>query len=403
MNNDFLKVMIVDDEPLVRDLLEKCVNWGDLGIEIVGKAASAFQAIDLLDKLTPDIVFTDICMPSMDGIELAEKVLEKYPRTKVVIITGYEDFEYAQRSIKAGVKDFILKPINDEEITKVTLKIKSVIEMEKEHFDEYQLMKEQLKENSPYLKEKFFNELLLNDFEAAEIETRLQYCNIPDIGTSFQVAVMEVHDNQNLNPEERLAFKIRCYDLIRKHLEKESLVTVFLDNRQRMVILNHSEKLELSACCEEVRTFLVQQLPCSVCIGEGQRHQGLGNIRLSYQEACEAFQLNFFRNNKTSKIIQDVQHYLNEHYHNQELSLVNVAKVFYLNPSYLSRIFRQEVHRTFVDYLTEIRMENAIRLIKTTDLKAYQVAEAVGINDPHYFGICFKKYTGLSFCDYRRN
>lgn len=109
------------------------------------------------------------------------------------------------------------------------------------------------------------------------------------------------------------------------------------------------------------------------------------------------------RNNKISKIIQDVQHYLNEHYHNQELSLVTVAKVFYMNPSYLSRIFRQEVHQTFVEYLTEIRMEKAMQLLKTTDLKAYQVAEAVGINDPHYFGICFKKYTGLSVCDYKRN
>ena len=87
---------------------------------------------------------------------------------------------------------------------------------------------------------------------------------------------------------------------------------------------------------------------------------------------------------------------------NSEISLSNSAKEFFLNVSYLSRIFKQETGQTFVEYLTKARMEKAIKLLKETDLKAYQIAENVGIVDPHYFGICFKKYTNMSINDFKR-
>ncbi len=403
MNNGFLKVMIVDDEPLVRDLLRKCVKWTDLGMQIIGEAASAQQALELIAKLTPDIVFTDICMPSMDGIELAEVIVAKYPRTKVVIVTGYEDFEYARRSIKAGVADYILKPINDDEITKVALKVKSLMEEEKTQFTEYCLLKEKLQESLPFLKEKFFHELLVRDFEAAELEKRLRGYNIPDMTASFRVGVVEPSADQNFTSEEKRAFQIECYELIHQHFADESRVTVFLDDHQRTVLIHHGNPEEAGDCREGTKELLFSRLPGRICIGESQPHRGLENVRLSYHEACNALQSNACKNNKPSKIIQDVQHYLNEHYRDPELSLGTVAKSFYMNPSYLSRVFRQEVHQTFVEYLTDIRMKKAMYLFKNTDLKAYQVAEAVGITDPHYFGICFKKYTGSSVCDYKRN
>ncbi len=405
MNHGFLKVMIVDDEPLVRDLLRKCVKWTDLGMQIIGEAASALQALELIAKLTPDIVFTDICMPSMDGIELAEKIVAQYPRTKVVIVTGYEDFEYARRSIKAGVADYILKPINDDEITKVALKIKSLMEEEKTQFTEYCLLKEKLQESLPFLKEKFFHELLVREFEAAEFQKRLRDYNIPDMTASFRVGVVEPSVDQNFTSEEKRAFQIECYELIHQHFAGESRVTVFLDDHQRTVLVYRENPEEAGDCREGTQEPPFSRLPggICVCIGESQSHQGLENMRLAYQEACNALQSNACKNNKTSKIIQDVQHYLNEHYRDPELSLGTVAQSFYMNPSYLSRVFRQEVHQTFVEYLTDIRMKKAMQLIKNTDLKAYQVAEAVGITDPHYFGICFKKYTGVSVYDYKRN
>lgn len=106
---DILKVIIVDDEYLIRNLIRMKVNWEEVNMEMVGEAGNAEQALELVDKLKPDIIFTDICMPAMDGIELSRRIVEKYPYIKIIIVTGYDDFEYARSSIKLGISDFILK------------------------------------------------------------------------------------------------------------------------------------------------------------------------------------------------------------------------------------------------------------------------------------------------------
>lgn len=108
------------------------------------------------------------------------------------------------------------------------------------------------------------------------------------------------------------------------------------------------------------------------------------------------------RTKKVNKIVNLVMDYLNKKYFESELSLNNVAKEFYLNPSYLSRIFKQETGQTFVEYLTKLRMEKAINLIKETDKRSYQISEEVGINDAKYFSICFKKYTGMTVNDFKK-
>ena len=123
-----LKVLIVDDEYLIRNLLKLRINWDEYGMTVVGEASNAREALDMIDEYMPDIIFTDICMPYMDGIEFSKIALERYPDIKILILTGHDEFEYARRSIKIGVSDFILKPINVNEIEKSLLKLKKKIE-----------------------------------------------------------------------------------------------------------------------------------------------------------------------------------------------------------------------------------------------------------------------------------
>jgi len=105
---------------------------------------------------------------------------------------------------------------------------------------------------------------------------------------------------------------------------------------------------------------------------------------------------------RARKLIHDVKEYINQSYSNPELTLSAVARKFYVNPSYLSRTFKEEIGMTFIDYLTKLRMEKSIKLFRETDKKAYQIAAEVGISDPHYFSVCFKKYTGLSVNDFKK-
>lgn len=530
MADQLLKVLLVDDEYLVRDLLKKCVNWNEMGMKIVGEASNANEAMNLVDQFVPDIIFTDICMPSVDGIELSKMVIEKYPSIKIVIITGYEDFDYVKRSLKAGVTDFLLKPINDDEIKKVALNISSKIIADRNHWDEYHQLKKQLAEDLPYLKEKFLNELLISRFHEAEIKEKLEYYQIDIKAGDFQAALCEITPpRQDTGEEENLLLQLQCIDMIRQYLEGQSGIHIFFDNRHRIVILNNNGTINLTEFCQHMKIEILSHYRCSICIGVSEVHSGIKNIGTCYREACNALKykilfgknqvinyhdtslsesdewtlrndqidifvfylkagmkeqvlktletffmelsnsqrisidlirvlasnlisiilnvitelginiaeifddttqpyanvfkvetlpemldylqkfsaattdiINNLRRKKVNKVIKEVEDYLITNYSNHELSLSSVAKHFFLNPSYLSRIFKQETNQTFVEYLTEIRMERAISLFKDTNLKLYQIAERVGIIDPHYFSICFKKYTGKSVNDYKK-
>ena len=107
-----LNVLLVDDEKLERVLIHKGYSWEENGFRIVGEAASGKEALEYMAYHHVDIVVTDINMPVMDGLEFSEKLLEKYPKCKVVIVTGFREFEYARKAIKLGVEEFLLKPIN---------------------------------------------------------------------------------------------------------------------------------------------------------------------------------------------------------------------------------------------------------------------------------------------------
>lgn len=116
------RVMIIDDERALRNLLKVSVDWQSLGYEVVGEAASGIEAINTIDKLRPDLLFVDIRMPFMDGIEFSKLALERYSNIKIVILTAFDEFEYARNCIGLGITDYLLKPIVREDIIKVCQK-----------------------------------------------------------------------------------------------------------------------------------------------------------------------------------------------------------------------------------------------------------------------------------------
>ena len=102
------RVMIIDDEKALRSLLKASVNWKEMGLEIAGEAASGIEAINTIDKFHPDIIFVDIRMPFMDGIEFSKIALKRYPGVKIIILTAFDEFEYAKQCIGLGITDYLL-------------------------------------------------------------------------------------------------------------------------------------------------------------------------------------------------------------------------------------------------------------------------------------------------------
>ena len=110
------RVLIVDDEKYVRMGIKSETDWALIGCEVVGEAANGIEGLEAAETLRPDLVISDIRMPKMDGIEMAEKIIEKCPGTKVIFLTAYNEFEYARQAIRIGVSDYLLKPFQDGEL-----------------------------------------------------------------------------------------------------------------------------------------------------------------------------------------------------------------------------------------------------------------------------------------------
>ena len=121
---ELYRIILVDDEEEVRKSIVRKIGWEEAGFQVAGDAENGEDALEKIEALEPDVVLTDIRMPYMDGLTLAERIRQKYPSMKIVIFSGYDDFEYAKQAIKLNVTEYILKPVNVEELTAILKRIK---------------------------------------------------------------------------------------------------------------------------------------------------------------------------------------------------------------------------------------------------------------------------------------
>ncbi len=154
------RIILVDDEEEVRKSIIRKINWEENGFLVAGDAENGEDALEKIEPLEPDLILTDIRMPYMDGLTLAERVRQKYPSMKIVIFSGYDDFEYAKQAIKLNVTEYILKPVNVEELTAILQAIKANLDEEIEQKRNVNLLRENYIKSLPILREQFLNELV---------------------------------------------------------------------------------------------------------------------------------------------------------------------------------------------------------------------------------------------------
>jgi two-component system, response regulator YesN len=130
------RVMIIEDEKAIRGLLKSSIDWEQLDMQIVGEAESGIEAINTIDEIRPNIAFVDIKMPFMDGIEFSKLAIKRYPQLKIIILTAFNEFEYARQCIGIGISEFLVKPINRKEIHTTLEKIKKELDQAKANWPE---------------------------------------------------------------------------------------------------------------------------------------------------------------------------------------------------------------------------------------------------------------------------
>lgn len=187
------KVLLVDDEEETRSGLLQEITWERHGFEIVDTAANGREAMELIERLEPDIVVTDISMPYMNGLELAEWTRKTYPLTRIVIFSGYDEFEYAKQAIGLQVDEYILKPFSAQQLLEVMDKVKERLNDEREKRENMQLLQEHYRTSLPVVKELFLSSLLSRKLPLRQIEEKAAKYELDLAGEAYIVSVLHTH------------------------------------------------------------------------------------------------------------------------------------------------------------------------------------------------------------------
>lgn len=307
-------VMIVDDESIIRRGIRNCIPWEEHDMEIIAEAASGQEALDLALCLKPDIVIADICMPEIDGLEMSERLLAINPGVKIIILTGYDEFEYAQRAVRLGVVDFMLKPTNADDLLAILDKTKKLICSERNSGIRLAELESRLKENIPLIRENYLIRLISGVYTSKEINEGQEILNIKDNSGSFQVAILDYNsteeDSELAGHMEMLHFAVKnlCSDAV----DRENLGWTFYNERGQITLLlyfqndlMHSSKIA-SELLEAIQQAVNRTLKASFSIGSGRRYERIKDVKRSYDEAKEALEYRFVMGENSLVFIDDV-------------------------------------------------------------------------------------------------
>ncbi|MFH2116401.1 MAG: response regulator, partial [Spirochaetota bacterium] len=179
MQNSLYSFVLVDDEPEIREGIRDTIPWEELGFRFAGACANGSEALELAERTPPDVLMTDINMPFMDGLALSERLGSVAPATKIIIISGFDDFEYARRALKLQVYDYIVKPITPGEFKDALRKIRQTLDDERAARHDLERIRKQLDDSLPLMRERFLNALVQGRVKSDAVAERLEYFDLP--------------------------------------------------------------------------------------------------------------------------------------------------------------------------------------------------------------------------------
>jgi two-component system response regulator YesN len=541
------KLLIVDDEVEVRKGIINKVQWEELGYEIVAEGENGKEAFELFEKTLPDVVLTDIKMPFMDGLELSRIIKEKYPSTRIIVMTGFDEFEYAHKAIKLNVSEYLLRPISSQELTDILIKVRKQMDEEIAEKENVEALREYYRKSIPILREKFLASLVTSVMDRFEIEEKAKSYKINLEGKGFMVSVISLDESKagehieldnNLDrdsSEGKALLKFALLNVVEEVAKKYGLGTAFLEG-ENVVLLTVSQERDRELISsmtlnmlEELKRTVEKFLKATVTIGVGNTFEDIVLARYSYENAIAALDYRIFmgrnkiiwiedieptsankivfdeskertlsssikvgtteevkavidgffeeiisskasfkdyqiyimemlttilkaardsdvdiddifganhnlfielhglrniqeaqswfksisikimnyivqgRQDSYQLLVEQAKTYVKEHYKESEININAVCNYLHISPTYFSFIFKKETKTTFINYLTNYRMDAAKELLRTTGLKTFEIAEKVGYSEPNYFSYSFKKKFGVSPSEYRNS
>lgn len=512
------------------------IDWEQHGCRLVAVAESSAEALQFALASKPQIIFSDICMPLMNGIELAEALKNELPQSLVILISGYDDFNYAQQAIAAGVFRYLLKPIKTEQFLKTLQEAQQYLTVLEQDLKEKEILKSKIKESLPRLTEKFFADLISGEIKQRSLQQQLSFLGLNPTAAIYGVLNIHLDDYRTLvgswPADDLQLYQVHLLNLLEGALMDEvSFWYGFLHKPGEILVVlgvDSEESLEgIIQGVQSVQSRAQEMYGITFSAGLGRFYPDFQSINISYRETLLALDFKLWAGKKVIIPYQDIENtraghlvfhpdydgfisllregdqketfrfinelftsfksleyasksflhltllgmvnqiilslmeynirledffgpdfdplqeinaletledledwfkdiliksmreisrhkqdvsqnfvakakaFIEQNYADPSLNLAKVAASAFVSTCYLSRLFKEITGFTVIEYLTKIRIRAAKKLLKQTQAKVYEIATQVGFSDYHYFGIVFKKTTGLAPLEYR--
>ena len=291
-----LKIFLAEDEVVVRETIKRMIPWEELGFELVGEAADGEMALPLLIRQQPDLLITDIKMPFMDGLTLARLAKKEIPGLKVVILSGYDDFNYAKQAIGIGVEDYLLKPITKNALIERLSEIRSRYEHEKTQKEYYEKFQREMQAYETNSSRDFFEALVGGSMDMMEVYKRAEKLGLDIVAEAYNVLIFTMNCDEDFSGQrdEYSSWEAESLELLENFFAGHSSAMLFRSNifSYGVLLKGQRETIEENtrACVDEIRKILSRQDGRREWfLAVGQSVERLSQIQKSYHTASRAF------------------------------------------------------------------------------------------------------------------
>ena len=291
-----LKIFLAEDEVVVRETIKRMIPWEELGFELVGEAADGEMALPLLLRQQPDLLITDIKMPFMDGLTLARLAKKEIPGLKVVILSGYDDFNYAKQAIGIGVEDYLLKPITKNALIERLSEIRSRYEHEKTQKEYYEKFQREMQAYEKNSSRDFFEALVDGSMDMMEVYKRAEKLGLDIVAEAYNVLIFTMNCDEDFSGQrdEYSSWEAESLELLENFFAGHSSAMLFRSNifSYGVLLKGQRETIEENTrvCVDEIRKILSRQDGRREWfLAVGQSVERLSQIQKSYHTASRAF------------------------------------------------------------------------------------------------------------------
>lgn len=393
------KVMIVDDEMLARKMLRESIVWEEYGYTVIYEAQNGKEALEKIKELSPDVIFVDIKMPVMDGLEMLRQMNALQTDSKAVLLTCYEDFSYVRDAMRYGAVDYLTKhTFEPEDLISLLDKIEKQIRKEKAHQESFNILKDDV-----------LNKVMESSLTREDIRRYVEIGILPVSKPRYLMVCFKLQ--KDLNNEKCRIFENKLKEVLRERIDGRVITDAYTSTvREKEIysILLCQEECSVSEIKQNIREGITS-LHSTMPDKEIRWLTGItyhifnhwSDLPGALKEVRDIVRVEGEYLECSPKIIMAIE-YIRENYH-KPITLEEVADYVGISRVYLSQTFKKETNKNIWDYLAQYRLSKAKELLLTSNLKIYAIAELCGFGSPQYFNKIFKRLTGFSPYQFKDN